>query len=92
MTMFYSMHAIIARLNADKRHATPHAVPQPGLLRATMGDDAFLAALDERRRWIAAHRIIVFHLDDLRDERGKVDGKLYRFANELDAFAFRMRF
>lgn len=92
MTMFHSMHATIARLNADKLRATPHVVPQPGLLRAVMGDDAFLAALDERRRWIAAHRISAFDLNDFRDEHGSSAGKLYRFEMEFDAIAFRIRF
>ncbi len=86
------MHATIARLNADKLRATPHVVPQPRLLRSVMGDDAFLAALDERRRWIAAYCTGAFQLDDFKDKDRKVIGKLYRFANELDALAFRLLF
>ncbi|MFF8802363.1 MULTISPECIES: hypothetical protein [unclassified Methylobacterium] len=86
------MHAIIACLNADKLKATPHVVPQPGLLRTVMGDDAFLKALDERRRWIAERCRGSSHADNLRDERGGTVGKLYRFEQELDACAFRMTF
>ncbi len=90
--MFHSMHATIARLNADKLRATPHVVPQPGLLRTVMGDDVFLAALDERRRWIAAHCDEKIGMSDLRDVQGHTIGKSYHFARELDAIAFRLMF
>ena len=90
--MFHSMHAFMARLIADKLKATPHVVPQPGLLRSVMGDDAFLTALDERRRWIDRYCQGSTHFDNLSNEHGSVIGKRYRFAYELDAIAFRMRF
>ncbi|WP_455962009.1 hypothetical protein [Methylorubrum aminovorans] len=86
------MHAIIARLNADKLKATPHVVPQPGLLRTVMGDDAFLAALNERRRWIAQHCYGAFRLGNIKDDNGELTGKSYCFADQQDAFAFRLRF
>lgn len=92
MTMFSATHAFITRLDADKLEATPHVVPQPGLLRTVMGDDAFLAALDERRRWIASYCARAFLIDDLRDKRGNPIGKSYRFADELDGLSFRLRF
>lgn len=92
MTMFDSVHAFIARLNADKLKATPHVVPQPGLLRSVMGDDAFLAALDERRRWIAAYCTGSFTIGDLRDERGNVSGRIYCFSQYTDGTYFRFRF
>ncbi|WP_238258448.1 hypothetical protein [Methylorubrum podarium] len=92
MTMLPSFRAVITRLNADKLQATPHVVPQPGLLRSVMGDDAFLAALDERRRWIAANCEGSFQFADLRDSKGKLKGMLYKFADRNEAFSFRMYF
>lgn len=92
MTMFHSVHAIIARLNTDKLQATHFVVPQPGLLRTVMGDDAFRAALDDRRRWIGENCVDAFYFSDLRDDCGHLAGKSYRFMNEHDAIWFRFRF
>lgn len=86
------MHAFMARLNADKLKATPHVVPQPGLLRSVMGDDAFLAALDERRRWIADCCEGEFKIDELKNEAGYTIGKIYRFFDRDEAFLFRLHF
>lgn len=90
--MFSATHAFITRLDADKLKATPHVVPQPGLLRSAMGDDAFLAALDERRRWIAKHCVGEFQIADLQDEIGEKIGKSYRFSDRDVAFLFRFLF
>lgn len=92
MTMLPSFRVVITRLNADKLQATPHVVPQPGLLRTVMGDDAFLAALNERRQWMADNCKRQFHLDDLRDERGHLLGKSYRFQDNNEALWFRLTF
>ena len=61
-------------------------------MRLNVGDDQFLAGLDERRRWIAQHCVKSFMFDDLEDPSGNVIGKLYRFEDADEAFWFRMRF
>lgn len=61
-------------------------------MRLQLGDEQFLAGLDERRRWLAQHCVRPFMFDDLKDPSGDVIGKLYRFEDADDAFWFRMRF
>lgn len=83
--------AVRAHTSANRqRH--PHTVPQPGLMRLDLGEDVFLARLDERRHWLAQHCVGSFMFDDLKDQSGNVVGKLYRFEDADEAFWFRMRF
>lgn len=90
--MFSATHAFIARLDADKLEATPHVVPQPGLLRSVMGDDAFLTALDERRRWIADNCKGAVIIVNMKGNHSEITGKLYRFESMYEASFFKIRF
>lgn len=82
----------LAAFMASQHQRHPHTVPQRGLMRLELGDDLFLARLDERRHWLAQHCAGSFMFDDLKDPSGDVVGKLYRFEDADEAFWFRMRF
>lgn len=82
----------LAALRAVARQRHPHTVPQHGLMRLQLGDDHFLARLDERRRWLDQHCVGSFMFDDLKDPTGNVVGKLYRFEDADEALWFRMLF
>jgi hypothetical protein len=87
--------ALRAKVNpiiAARRAATPHVVPQPGLLRSEIGDDAFFAKIEERRKWIAEKCSGHVVEDELLAASGNVIGRSYRFSDYHEAFYFRMRF
>jgi hypothetical protein len=75
-----------------RRDATPHVVSQPGLTRDHLGDEVFEAAMEERRLWIAQNCREDHLIEPLRNERGVLIGRRYRFADPDEALWFRMRF
>ena len=89
---------ILAALSSKHRplSATPsitsHMVRQPGLTRADMGNQAFEAAMEERRVWIRENCRSNHLIEPIRDHQGVLVGRRYRFEDPDEAVWFRMRF
>lgn len=99
MTSSAITQGILASLSAklrpitDERLAnTPHTVSQPGLTRHDMGDEAFRAAMEERRVWIEANCRAGHLIEPIRDHQGILVGRRYCFEDPNEAVWFRMRF
>ena len=78
-------------INQARRKAMPHTVRQPGLTRHDLGDEAFEAAMEERRVWIAENCQGDHLIEPIRKDDGLV-GRRYRFEDPNEAFHFRLRF
>ena len=77
----------------DERLATTtHTVPQRGLTRADIGDEAFEAAMEERRVWIAENCRGDHLIEPIRDHQDMHVGRRYWFEDPNEAVWFRMRF
>ena len=70
----------------------PHAVEQQTLSEAALGQQRFFQELQERRNWIDQNCSHLHWADPIRDGLSRLTGLCFSFADEDEAFAFKMRF
>jgi hypothetical protein len=75
-----------------RRAATPYVVDCPDLSREMIGDREFEKQFSERRDWCEERCYDNHEIESIRDQRMRLVGRRFRFANEGDAALFRMLF
>lgn len=75
-----------------RRVATPYFVHQRGLCEDHLGQRRYCEERETRRLWIEDYCVGQHEIEPIRDTRMWLSGLVYRFSNEEEAFAFRMRF
>src|SRR5215212_3094545 len=86
-----SLNATLKPITDERLANTPHTVSEPGLTRHGLGDEAFEAAMEQRRVWIRENCESDVLPEPLR-QNGRLIGRLYRFEDPNVAFFFKMRF
>jgi hypothetical protein len=75
-----------------RRAATPHTVDILGMDEEKIGWEQCAAKLNERRDWCSEFCRADWEIEPLRDERMRLVGRRFRFADEVDAVHFKLRF
>jgi hypothetical protein len=74
--IFASLNRQRPPITEARARATPHTVPQPGLTRRDLGDEAFEAAMEERRLWIMEHCRFDHMIEPLRKGARDIVGSI----------------
>ncbi|CAO4155342.1 hypothetical protein [Methylorubrum extorquens] len=69
-----------------------HMVGCRGLHEEYLSQSQFCQELDARRQWIAANCGGDHAIEPIRDRHQRLTGRVFRFADANEAFAFKMQF
>ena len=75
-----------------RRAATPHVVDVLGLDEEMIGWQQCAAELHNRREWCKEFCRDDWEVEPIRDERMRLIGRQFRFADVVDAVYFKLRF
>ena len=75
-----------------RRAATPHTVDILGMDEEKIDWEQCAAKLNERRDWCGEFCRADWEIEPLRDKRMRLVGRRFRFADEVDAVHFKLRF
>lgn len=83
----------IGHLSEGEREALALTeVDQDGLSEDALGQQLFCQAMQGRRDWIAVHCNHAHCVERVRDDRLRLTGRRFSFADKDEAFAFKMQF
>lgn len=90
--VFTRIRAELGVVDHQTGMAMQWAVPCPGHSRDHLGDEAFELEHHRRRAWCKMECPHRHYIHGLYDEDGRLVGRVFRFASDVDAVRFKLTF
>src|SRR4051812_19585791 len=91
---FYELSEKLASLRAATSippHVAPHVIDAVGLSEENLGQRRSAQELVARREWIAENCHGRHEIEPIRDTQMRLVGRRFKFADEVDAVFFKLR-
>ncbi|CAX22487.1 protein of unknown function [Methylorubrum extorquens DM4] len=79
-------------VDSARRATLTSAVVCHGLTEDDLGQQSFCSEMSARREWADANCRCDYVVEPIRDRQSRLVGRVFRFADANEAFAFKMRF